>query len=145
MPGTGSATGIGVVTGGGSVTSSQAPARTRSDLAGCSPSTSTSPAAISSAARVREKPNIRDSAASSRSPSSPSGTGRLRRSVTLALPRPVDLIAAPGQDHGQDAAAHDGRVGHVEQREVADDREVARQHLDEVDDVTLELRRPSEP
>ncbi len=80
MPGTGSATGTGMVGGGGITTSSHAPACTRSDLAAAEPSTWTSPAEISSAARVREKPNSRASAASRRSPSSPSGTGRLRSS-----------------------------------------------------------------
>ncbi len=75
MPGTGSAgTGGPAPGGGGSVTASSAPATTRSDFIAGLPSTSTSPAAISSAAPVREKPNIRARAASSRSPSRPSGT-----------------------------------------------------------------------
>ena len=59
-------------------TSSQAPPRTRSDLPTTVPSTSTLPAAASSAAFVREKPNMREMAASTRSPSRPSGTGRVR-------------------------------------------------------------------
>ena len=75
MPGTGSAITAGSAPGGGgSVTDSSAPAVTRSDFTAGLPSSRTSPAAISSAAPAREKPNIRAMAASSRSPSRPSGT-----------------------------------------------------------------------
>ncbi len=78
MPSTGSAT---TRTGAGACgisTSSQAPPCTRSDLPTTDPSTVTFPAAASSAALVREKPNMREMAASTRSPSRPSGTGRVR-------------------------------------------------------------------
>ena len=76
-PGTGRGTGA-VDTGAGSVTSSHSPAGTRSDLAAGRPPISTWPPVISSAALVRDSPNIRASAASTRSPSSPSGTGTRR-------------------------------------------------------------------
>ncbi len=81
--------------GAGSVTSSHEPACMRSDLAPAWPSTSTSPDAMTSAARVRESPNRRASAASRRSPSSPSGTGRLRCSA-ISVPRPGGRSRARG-------------------------------------------------
>ena len=64
--------------GAGSVTSSQEPASTRCDFAAGWPPTSTRPSATRSAAFARDSPNIRASAASSRSPSRPSGTGTRR-------------------------------------------------------------------
>jgi hypothetical protein len=64
--------------GAGISTSIQEPAITRSDFPTAEPSTVTLPSAASSAALVRENPNIRAMAASTRSPSRPSGTGRLR-------------------------------------------------------------------
>src|SRR4051812_30239905 len=133
MPGTGSATGTGADGGGGTVTSSHAPAWTRSDLAGTDPSTSTSPAEMSSAARVRENPKSRARAASRRSPSRPSGTGSVRRSLIdglLGLPAAVDLVTAPGEEHRENAAADDRRVGQVEHREPGDG-----ERLQEVDHV----------
>ena len=78
MPGTGLGGGAAAGGGGGSVTSSHSPAGTRSDLAAVAPPTSTAPSAISSAARALDRPNILAIAASSRSPSSPSGTGTCR-------------------------------------------------------------------
>lgn len=93
MPSTGSAT---ICTGAGASgisTSSQAPPCTRSDLPTTDPSTVTFPAAASSAALVREKPNMREMAASTRSPSRPSGTGRLRISG-IVLTRRVCRTAA---------------------------------------------------
>src|SRR5260221_656215 len=71
---------------GGSVTSSHSPAGTRSDLPAGRPPTSTAPAPISSAARVLDRPNILAIAASSRSPSRPSGTGT-RRWTGAVTPR----------------------------------------------------------
>ena len=47
------------------------------------PSMLTPPASATSAAKVREKPSIFASAASTRVPSSPSGTGRLRDSTSV--------------------------------------------------------------
>ena len=111
------------------------------------PSTVTFPAAASSAALVREKPNMRAMAASTRSPSRPSGTGRVRisgivltrrvcRTARTARPsrrgrrsgrsrgrvspcgRSRPGRAPEGQQHDQDAAADDRRVGEVEDREV---------------------------
>ena len=106
------------------------------------------PSAIRSAARARDRPNMRASAASSRSPSSPSGTGTRRGSARLpssagppgrrrpgrARPwlaaaaagraalagrlAPSDAQAQAGQQDGQDPAADDARVGHVEHRPV---------------------------
>ncbi len=60
--------------GGGRVTSSHSPAGTRCDFAAGRPSTRTFPLVTRSAAVARDRPNMRASAASSRSPSSPSGT-----------------------------------------------------------------------
>jgi hypothetical protein len=60
--------------GGGSVTDSSAPTVTRSDFTVGLPSMRTLPLPISSAAPVRDTPNMRAMAASSRSPSRPSGT-----------------------------------------------------------------------
>ncbi len=64
----------------GIATSSIEPGSTRSDFAGGAPSTLTWPLRISSAARVRDSPNIRAIAASTRSPARPSGTVTVRRS-----------------------------------------------------------------
>ena len=66
---------------GGIVTSSTAPPCTRSLLPTSEPSTWTSPWAMRSAALVRENPNIRAIAASTRSPDSPSGTKTVRCSA----------------------------------------------------------------
>ena len=118
-----------------------APASTRSLLAVPAPSTCTRPRAIRSAARVRESPNIWASAASTRSPASPSGTGRVRWSAlcrdghdvrglvgTLgADPRPVEPDPAEGLHQDQRGRDVDAHVGDVEDRPV-------RQH-EEVDDV----------
>ncbi len=60
------------------LTSTSEPGITRSLLATSLPSTCTRLREISSAARLRESPNIRAIAASTRSPASPSGTLRLR-------------------------------------------------------------------
>src|SRR5688500_12851472 len=90
MPRSGTSTGI---TRGSSLgvhaTSSQAPPRSLSDFESVRPSMDTPPASATSAAKVREKPSIFASAASTRAPSSPSGTGRLRDSMS-------DLGVAPG-------------------------------------------------
>ena len=105
------------------------------------PSMRTLPSEASSAALVREKPNMRASAASTRSPSRPSGTGRVRVSGMVltheyaagrrysagpsrggrALSRggrSRRVQAAEGEQHDQDAAADDRGVGEVEDREV---------------------------
>src|SRR4051794_5152198 len=151
MPSTGSAT---TCTGAGACgisTSSQAPPLTRSDFPTTDPSTMTFPAAASSAALVLEKPNMREMAASTRSPSRPSGTGRVRISGTVltrrvcrtgptaSYVRPAGSVLVDGavrvepperQQHDQEAAAHDRRVGQVE-----DGESLGR---DEVDDGALE-------
>ncbi len=78
------------------------------------------PAAASSAALVREKPNMREMAASTRSPSRPSGTGRVRISGIVltrrvcrtgaSLPHASDGALSPcgrcrpGRDPGRTAA-----------------------------------------
>ena len=64
-------------------TSSHAPPRSLSDFESTRPSRLTPPASATSAAKVREKPSIFASAASTRVPSSPSGTGRLRDSTSV--------------------------------------------------------------
>src|SRR5690349_21734972 len=164
MPSTGSAT---ICTGAGACgisTSSQAPPCTRSDFPTTDPSTVTFPEAASSAALVREKPNMREMAASTRSPSSPSGTGRVRisgivltrrvcRTARTAPTGPVENRKAgarpalspgrsalvdgavrveplEGQQHDQDAAAHDRRVREVEDREVLGRDEVDHRPLE---------------
>ena len=69
-----------------SSTSSMAPPTTRSDLLTAVPSSRTWPRAIRSAVRLRDSPSIRATAASTRSPSSPSGTSTTRVSAILGLP-----------------------------------------------------------
>src|SRR5690349_24991736 len=166
MPSTGSAT---ICTGAGACgisTSSQAPPCTRSDFPTTDPSTVTFPEAASSAALVREKPNMREMAASTRSPSRPSGTGRVRISgivltrrvcrtggtgpdepvenrlrkapVSVLVERAVRVEPPEGQQHDQHAAAHDRRV-----REVEHGDPLGR---DEVHDLALEdTGRPEDP
>src|SRR5688572_21778626 len=149
MPSTGSAT---ICTGAGACgisTSIQAPPCTRSDLPTTDPSTVTFPAAASSAALVREKPNMREMAASTRSPSRPSGTGRLRISGIVLTRRvcrtgpappntrsvlvdgPVRVEALEGQQDDQDSTADDRRVGQVEDREVLRRDEVHHRALED--------------
>src|SRR4051794_22015855 len=82
--------------GGGSSTSSQLPPASRSPLPRTRPSTTTLPASATSAAAVRDSPNSRLSAWSTRDPSSPSGTGSARWT-------PGDVVTAPivtGGAHG---------------------------------------------
>src|SRR5699024_1940245 len=95
------------------------------------------PALARSAALVRETPNSRARAASTRSPSRPSGTNRvrvsdMRRLVSRLVPTPfgavpVDPDTAQREHRDEEGSAHDGDVGDVadEQAEV----------VDEVDDV----------
>src|SRR5580658_4080801 len=115
MPST--ATGGSGARGAGSVTMRSSPVSTRSDLAPARPPTSTRPSPISSAARDRDRPNILATAASSRSPSSPSGTEISRTSLITAYhPGPVEADAAERQDRDQRTPAADGGVGQVEYR-----------------------------
>ena len=92
---------------------------------------STRPAAIRSAIRLRDRPSIRATAASTRSPSRPSGTRTTFESAIVGLQPGLRLgfdpaVASAGDrdvlDHGQDHDHHRGRrdahVGHVEDREV---------------------------
>src|SRR5215211_5166138 len=71
-------------TGGWSAssTSSIDPTLTRSDLLIATPSRSTCPSLINSTTRLRDKPSMRATAASTRSPCNPSGTSRTFRSAT---------------------------------------------------------------
>src|SRR6476469_5123829 len=131
MPGTGSATtaACAEAAGSGNETSSQAPANTRSDLPTGRWSRVTAPVAARSAALVRDTPKSRARAASTRSPSSPSGTGRARRSGIVAgsrlVPRtmvlgarPVDADPPDREQADQHRRGDDGRVGDVEDRPV---------------------------
>ena len=92
------------------------------------------PSAIRSAARVRERPNIRAIAASTRSPARPSGTGSVRWSALRSRAGRVRLVAARGRgcrragcrgrpgrriSAGGDVDAH---VGDVEDRPVRQHR-----------------------
>ena len=85
MPSTTSGTTATGSTGAGMDTSSIAPDSTRWDFAGAWPSTLTFPAATRSAARVRENPNMRARAVSTRSPARPSGTVTVRWSCPASL------------------------------------------------------------
>src|SRR5271166_4738111 len=128
--------------GGGSVTCSGSPASTRSDLAAGRPSSRTRPSPISSAALALDSPNILASAASSRSPSRPSGTASRRSSGSVigrgrwwyggggAGAGAVEADAEQSEQDDQDAGADDGGVGQVEDRPV--------RQLDPVDDAALE-------
>src|ERR1700729_1756899 len=140
------ATARGGSTGGGcgSVTCSGSPARTRSDLIAGRPSRSTRPSPMSSAALDRDSPNILASAASSRSPSRPSGTASRRSSGSVIGPGrwwlrirgggagagAVQADTEQSEQDDQDAGADDGGVGQVEDRPVG--------QLDPVDDAALE-------
>src|SRR6476620_3593256 len=138
MPGTGSATtaSAGAASGSGRATSSQAPATTRSDLPTAFWSRVTAPSAARSAALVRDRPKSRARAASTRSPSRPSGTGSARTSDIALCPAggvpglalrgalPVDADAAQGEQGDQDGRGHHRRVGDVEDRPVRQLQEV---------------------
>src|SRR5918994_2792535 len=121
-----------------SSTSSMAPELTRSDLTTVAPSTRTRPWLISSVAQVRDRPSIRAIAASTRSPSRPSGTRTTRASVTSGLGPVQPDVADHGQHHDQDGGSGDAHVGHVEDRPL--------RQLQEVDHVAAERTgRPEEP
>src|SRR4051812_20120226 len=92
--------------GGGISPSSQLPPVSRSPLPRTRPSTTTLPASATSAAAVRESPKSRESAWSTRWPSSPSGTGRARC-------RPAELITAPIVTAAPDGAPQAGPSGGV--------------------------------
>src|SRR4051794_38730171 len=81
--------------GGGSSTSSQLPAVSRSPLPRTRPSTTTEPASATSAATVRDRPNSRDSAWSTRWPSSPSGTGSARCRPAGVVTRSIVAVRGP--------------------------------------------------
>src|SRR5687768_13894091 len=132
-PGTTSAGLAGAVSGLGRSTSSVAPAVTRSLFMLRTPSRLAPPSVTICAAAVRLTPNSRLMAASRRSPSRPSGTGRERRWVTPPSclgprlgPPAADLDALHAEQHREQAADHDRAVGDVE---AGPDLEV-----DEVDD-----------
>src|SRR4051812_13929121 len=124
MPGTGCATtcSLGLSSGRGSDTSSIAPADRRSDLATALPSRTTWPSAARSAALVRETPKSLATPASTRSPSSPSGTSTVRTSGIVVVPSLLDrrltvtpwpvAVAAPvdpDAEHRQDDDERGGR------------------------------------
>src|ERR1700754_4377493 len=169
MPCTGSATTTGPVTGGGSVTSSQEPALTLSDLGRGKPSTRASPDSTRVAAAVRDNPKSRDTAWSSRIPSSPSGTGRLRlvteppgrglvavapartagasraRSRRFSLlaydPATVALTAGEFQQNREDHAHREATVRDVENGKFLP---VRGERADHVDHMTAERARRTE-
>ena len=108
----------------------------------------TSPASIMVDTVVRLIPSSRARPASTRMPTRPSGTGTRRKSGIGDRSRLASPAAGSGRlrrigcrrnrcpqrgDHQQDSADGDGRVGHVEHREVLG---VRPEHRDEVDDVT---------
>ena len=84
-------------------TSSMSPALTRSDLPTSAALTLTPPAAARSAARVRESPNSRAMAASTRSPRARRGRARCGRQSSACLgrgaPAAVEGDAAEGEHH----------------------------------------------
>ena len=88
---------------------------TRSDLPRTRPSTDAPPCSMIVTADVRDRPNSRDSAASRRSPSSPSGTGSERRSVTRSFclgggpTAAVELNTPHRQEYGESSADRDAR------------------------------------
>src|SRR6476619_3362394 len=156
IPGTGSAItfSVGLSSTPGRMTSRRSPAATRSDFPAGWWLRWTSPALARSAALVRETPKSRARAASTRSPSSPSGTNRVRASairfclvsgglvsgglvsggfvsgglVPAVLGAPAVASDAPHrQDGDHHGSAHDGDV-----REVADE---PAEVVDEVHDV----------
>src|SRR6478672_1222855 len=151
IPGTGSAItfSVGLSSTPGRMTSRRSPAATRSDFPAGWWLRWTSPALARSAALVRETPKSRARAASTRSPSSPSGTNRVRASairfclvsgglvsgglvsgglVPAVLGAPAVNSDAPHrQDGDHHGSAHDGDV-----REVADE---PAEVVDEVHDV----------
>src|SRR5207248_1546317 len=119
----------------GSSTSSQPPADSRSDLPSGAPSRATRPAAARSAARERLSPNNRARATSTRSPSSPSGTGSARSSPPVLLTlltgwrlpvarAPVDRDVAQRQQHDHQARQADVGVRQVEDRPAGDVDEI---------------------
>src|SRR5690606_5594440 len=105
--------------GSGRVTSSQPPATSRSDFPSARPSRRTPPDSAISAARVRDRPRSRASAASTRSPASPSGTGSDRVSGIVVRRESGLAPAARGPAGGREgrgrprlgAAGGDGLVG----------------------------------
>src|SRR5215212_2868759 len=114
------------------------PTMTRSDLLVMAPSSSTCPVLINSTTRLRERPSMRATAASTRSPSNPSGTSRTLRSATryrapimiIVIARvttpswsgmPLASDADPfhdRQEHDHDGGCSDAHVGDVEDRPV---------------------------
>src|SRR5690349_7725780 len=147
MPGTGSAmtARLGLSSARGRATSSRSPAATRSDLTAGRWFSLTLPAVARSAALVRDSPNSRAMAASTRSPSSPSGTSSVRASgaiggrlVATGVPGPVHAAAGHREEPDEDRGTDDGDVG-----DVADEPAVV---VEEVDDVPLpEPGLPDDP
>src|SRR4051812_22710647 len=134
------------------VISSSDPPRTFSDRTGARKSSVTAPSSIRPAAAVRDSPNIREMATSSRSPASPSGTGSSRGSATAALPMQLVRLrlrlALAGQvdaeqrdQYGKETAGHDAGVGDVEDRP---DVPIVGEQRDPVDHVAPARRRAAE-
>src|SRR5664279_2663817 len=120
------------VSGAGKVTSSNDPPCTLALRGVAAPSRLTWPLSMRSAAAVRENPSSREIATSRRNPSSPSGTGNSRVSATGAG-LCVEVDTEHAENSGQDGAAHDRRVGEVEDRPVGP---VGAEEADPVDDVS---------
>src|SRR4051794_25604397 len=162
MPGTGSAMTfrLGLSSAVGSSTSRRSPAVTRSDLPTGAWLSWTSPAWARSAALVRETPNSRASAASTRSPSRPSGTYRVRASgmggvltcggaafvgglggagpaPALVLGLATGLVAAGALAVDGDAAQREDadQHGRADDGDVGDVADEQTEVVDEVDDV----------
>src|SRR5687768_4359326 len=143
MPGTGSATTSRVALAGdaGSTTSSMSPALTRWLLPTFEALTLTPPSAARSAARVRERPNRRAIAASTRSPSRPSGT----RTVRASAIRVLRVVHGPGDGGAREGEHHDD-PRRDDDRDVGDVAHEPAEVVDEVDDVaSARPRRAEEP
>src|SRR5690606_1178142 len=119
------------------------------------PSMRAPPPSAISAAKVRENPSILARAASTREPSSPSGTGSERLSMSAVELLGRHVLGARGalqphadeDDHGDgDHVAHDEDVGDVVDRRRHPRDEPHPRGVDEVDDMAHgESRLPEEP
>src|SRR5699024_4429124 len=115
IPSTSSALGTSGAAGSCRVTSTHCPALQPSDFDTVLPLTSTAPSTHKSAVMVRDSPNILDTAASTRSPSLPSGSGRVRTSLFMFRP---PLLS----QHGNNKYNHTYRnrgVSNIEYGEVS--------------------------
>src|SRR5699024_620472 len=151
IPSTGSATTAGSARGSGISTSIHDMPVSLSDLPTVRPSRTTLPSAARSATAVREMPRSRDTPASTRSPSRPSGTGNVRTSPICGPPALSVLatravVVDPPQDghrehdHPRDQAG----VRHIEDRPPPHGHEVhhvAAQHPRRPHEAVHEIAR----